>query len=289
MIGDRIEAFGLLRIDGRRISLIQAKVTHLGKAPLPPVFSISGTELANGIGDSLLVRLEAQVETVRDLPGWTAVVLVDGVVRFEVYVPGSPGQNEFDRLETGSRVAVIGVPINVRPDGKPWVGPSLFLHSAKSLTLLEPPPHDHLANSEPPWWSTTRVAYLCGGFLAVTLFGCGWLFVLRHQIQKATGEVKRQYEEKAKLERQLREAAKLEAVGRLAGGIAHDFNNLLTVINGCAELLADETSHDGGRSSALTADIRRAGERAAALTGQLLTFSRKREVLISQSILTVRL
>ena len=93
--------------------------------------------------------------------------------------------------------------------------------------------------------------------------------------------MKRQYEEKAKLERQLRQASKLEAVGRLAGGIAHDFNNLLTVINGCAELLAEETAQEGGRVTALTEDIRKAGERAASLTGQLLTFSRKRDILIT--------
>ena len=80
---------------------------------------------------------------------------------------------------------------------------------------------------------------------------------------------------------QLRQASKLEAVGRLAGGIAHDFNNLLTVINGCAELLAEESARDGGKLSNLTEDIRRAGERAASLTGQLLTFSRKRDIQIS--------
>jgi signal transduction histidine kinase/CheY-like chemotaxis protein len=117
--------------------------------------------------------------------------------------------------------------------------------------------------------------------MAVTLFGSGWLIVLRHQVRKAAGVVKQQYEEKARLEVQLRQAAKLEAVGRLAGGIAHDFNNLLTVINGCAEILEDETSQEGGHINELAADIREAGERAASLTGQLLTFSRKREVPIS--------
>jgi PAS domain S-box-containing protein len=75
-----------------------------------------------------------------------------------------------------------------------------------------------------------------------------------------------------RLEAELRQAQKMEAIGRLAGGVAHDFNNLLTVINGNAEVLrarlpAEETM--------FADEIARAGEHAAALTGQLLSFSRK--------------
>lgn len=275
-IGVRVEAYGLLRVEGRQISLTQSKAIILGTSPLPPAFPIDSAELATGMKNTLRVSLEARVEAIRATPGWTAVVLVDGSVRFEAYIPGAPEQNNIDGLEPGSRVSVVGVATDTNPDGKPAIGPGLFLPTAESLTLLEAPTPPTLH-----WWNSTRVAYLCGGFLAVTLFGSGWLVLLRHQVRKAAEEVKQQYEEKAKLERQLRQAAKLEAVGRLAGGIAHDFNNLLTVINGCAELLTDETSPVGGRLSQLVEDIRQAGERAAALTGQLLTFSRKREVRVS--------
>lgn len=76
------------------------------------------------------------------------------------------------------------------------------------------------------------------------------------------------------LEEQFRHAQKLEAVGQLAGGIAHDFNNLLTVILSCGELLLLTP----GRSSEdrrLINDIVASGERAAELTRQLLTFSRR--------------
>ncbi len=77
-----------------------------------------------------------------------------------------------------------------------------------------------------------------------------------------------------KLEEQFRQAQKLESVGRLAGGVAHDFNNLLTVINGYSSLLISRLP-DGDASLKQLKEIRKAGERAAELTKQLLTFSRK--------------
>ena len=73
-------------------------------------------------------------------------------------------------------------------------------------------------------------------------------------------------------EEQLRHSQKLEAVGRLAGGIAHDFNNLLTAIIGYSELIEKRNGGDTREHAQL---IRKAGEQAAALTRQLLAFSRK--------------
>jgi two-component system, cell cycle sensor histidine kinase and response regulator CckA len=75
------------------------------------------------------------------------------------------------------------------------------------------------------------------------------------------------------LETQLRQAQKMEAVGRLAGGIAHDFNNLLTAISGYSEFLIDGL--DDARLRRHADEIRKAAARAAALTGQLLAFSRR--------------
>jgi PAS domain S-box-containing protein len=79
------------------------------------------------------------------------------------------------------------------------------------------------------------------------------------------------------LQEQLDQARRLESVGQLAGGIAHDFNNILGVIMNYAEFVGDELEEDS-QARQDVAEIRRAAERAAALTRQLLIFSRREVV-----------
>jgi two-component system, cell cycle sensor histidine kinase and response regulator CckA len=80
--------------------------------------------------------------------------------------------------------------------------------------------------------------------------------------------------ERKRLEAQLLHAQKLEAVGQLAGGVAHDFNNLLTTIKGNIGLLREDLDAARIRGEELD-EIEKAADRAASLTRQLLTFSRK--------------
>ncbi len=80
--------------------------------------------------------------------------------------------------------------------------------------------------------------------------------------------------ERLNLEAQLRQSQKMESVGQLAGGIAHDFNNLLTVINGHTGILLASDQADAQTAERLR-EISEATQRAADLTRQLLTFSRK--------------
>ncbi|MBX7170242.1 MAG: PAS domain S-box protein [Pyrinomonadaceae bacterium] len=109
-----------------------------------------------------------------------------------------------------------------------------------------------------------------------TSFTKGDYEFLRLMAQWVNAELTRQNAEEALRlsEEQLLQSQKLESVGRLAGGIAHDFNNMLTAINGYSDLTLNQIGkNDRFRHNIV--EIKKAGERSAALTQQLLAFSRK--------------
>ncbi len=94
------------------------------------------------------------------------------------------------------------------------------------------------------------------------------------ELARANEALKAEIEQSRRFEEQFRRAQKMEAFGQLAGGVAHDFNNLLTAINGFSEMMLSGMIPVENHADYLR-EIRKAGERAATLTRQLLAFSRK--------------
>jgi two-component system, cell cycle sensor histidine kinase and response regulator CckA len=101
---------------------------------------------------------------------------------------------------------------------------------------------------------------------------CGFVHVCRNISQRKQAEL-----EKEQLQERLNQAQKMESVGRLAGGVAHDFNNMLSVILGHTELAMGDAESDQPLYTHLL-EIRKAAERSADLTRQLLAFARKQTV-----------
>jgi PAS domain S-box-containing protein len=137
----------------------------------------------------------------------------------------------------------------------------------------------HLRGETPAWQSEQRIRDGRGEWR--------WILTRGRVVERdASGRAHRavgthtDIASRRQLEEQLRQAQKMEAVGQLAGGIAHDFNNLLTAVIGHAALLTGKLSEsDPAHTHAV--EIRKAADRAAQLTQQLLAFSRK-QLLVPQ-------
>jgi PAS domain S-box-containing protein len=118
----------------------------------------------------------------------------------------------------------------------------------------------------PPFELRKDGSYVVGEFTVTPQFRAG-------KVVSVLG-IGRDVTERRRLEEQFRQSQKMEAVGRLAGGVAHDFNNILTAILGYSEILLSRGQLDE-LTSRRVGEIHRSAQRAAALTRQLLAFSRK--------------
>ena len=99
-------------------------------------------------------------------------------------------------------------------------------------------------------------------------------YVYQNGVAVGVQGIARDVTERRNLEEQLRQSQKMEAIGQLAGGVAHDFNNLLTAINGYSSLALQRVDDDSSIKPYLE-EVKKAGDRAANLTRQLLAFGRK--------------
>ncbi len=154
-----------------------------------------------------------------------------------------------------------------------WTGEELAARSWRDI-VMESDQHAaslaiaDLAAGRPVHDLNTRCRHREGGFRTLSWSMFPFLeddiiFITAHDMTR-----------REQLQTQLRQAQKMEAVGQLAGGVAHDFNNLLQVISGYSQMALDDLPDDHP-AHRLVREIGRAGDRAATLVGQLLTFSRQ--------------
>jgi two-component system cell cycle sensor histidine kinase/response regulator CckA len=159
---------------------------------------------------------------------------------------------------------IVGVP------REELIGRHLRDFEKKGSELENSEAYDRMLVSDDAVSAPVKIATLDGSSLVME-FSQSVIEVAGESLVLAIG---RDVTEHRRLEEQLRQSQKLEVIGQLAGGVAHDFNNILTAILGFCELLLMDLGPDhAGRTDVF--EIKSAGERAAALTRQLLAFSRK--------------
>jgi len=164
---------------------------------------------------------------------------------------------------------LLGVPVDAQPQT-----------IERFLSLIDPSDRDHVAAAIAHMASGSDADVVEQFRILPPLGPRRWAETHGRLIRNAEGQPERiigvalDITERRNTEWQLQQSLKMEAIGRLAGGIAHDFNNQLTAILGFCDVLARHQGLDEAGRSDLD-EIRNAGERAAALTRQLLAFGRR--------------
>lgn len=219
--------------------------------------------LAESLGsrelEGRLITVEGFLESRRTSAGELELELMAGRSRFSAFLKAPSSQNAFPDLRPGALLRLTGVSAGVVPNANVPGSAKLWLRGGSDIAIVR----------AAPWWDLRRALYTAATVSLLLLVVLAWVAWLHHNlvVQMAI---------RTKLEEQLLHAQKLESLGRLAGGVAHDFNNYLTVVLGYSSLLMDDF-HEGMIGKQLST-IREVALKAAALTRQLLAFSRKQEL-----------
>ncbi len=282
-VGQKVTVNGFLNIEPTRVLLENATVMKTEPGAMPAPLS-AAMPLFSKKTFGRLIQVDGVVEKTDSRDDAFIVNLHNGPDRFQAVLRFQPTPAAFRDIEPQATVRVTGVAYAFREGLDAAETPVILLRSESDLEVLAPPP----AVPVPSWWTTQRVTTLlagCGGLLAL---GGLWVWLLRRQVRKQTELITAHFQRETQLNDSLRQAGKLEAVGRLAGGIAHDFNNLLTIIIGNSEL-ATRALRPGDPARELVTTVCDAAEKAAAMTRQLLTFSRQGPVNLEPTDLNAAL
>ena len=257
-IGAEATAEGVVFGDAGSLQLEQVRwVSHAPGTAEPPT-PVVAQSMLTGETDGLLVSVEAYVEGRRTSGGELQLGVQAGRTRFSAYLEAPGSADMFPDVRPGALLRLTGISESQLEPGalQPRLG-ALRMRVPEDIAVVRPA----------PWWDLQRALYAASTLTLLLVGALGVAVHLRRGLAK-------QVELRLRLEEQLLHAQRLESIGRLAGGVAHDFNNYLTVILGYASMLESRFVEDKDACEQL-AGISAVGEKAAALTRQLLAFSRK--------------
>jgi len=267
-IGDTVEALGFFDWARAKVSLSNAVLrVKSSDTAAPEPLAVAAEGLNSGIHDGRLVRIEGFLREQTQSFGDRILFLESGRTVFKAVLEQPQDFPGLDRLRSGALVRLTGICDMIWDETQSPATPS-------EIRIRLRDPEDILVLKDGPFWTLSRSMALMSVLLVVLLGATLTLVLLQRRLKARSVQLQTEMDGRVTLEDQLRQSQKLEGVGRLAGGVAHDFNNLLTVINGYCEMLVSEL--EGQKDlQGCAQEIRKAGERAASLTKQLLAFSRK--------------
>ncbi|HYK88659.1 MAG TPA: ATP-binding protein [Acidobacteriota bacterium] len=262
--GDIVEAVGFPEVGDYTPVLRDAIYRRTGTGPDPAAQRVLPDRAVKGAYDTELVEIEGRLLNKAHVLGERVFVLQSGYLTFDAHLEERERDRRIDSIPEGSLLRLKGI-CSVQADE---------LRRPKSFRILLRGAADVVILQRPSWWTLQYTLTTIGILLAAVVSVLAWVFVLNRRVRKQTAIIGQRLEREAALEHQLQQVQKMEAIGCLAGGIAHDFNNLLTAIQGYSELILSQlTPHDPILEE--VREITKAGERASALTRQLLAFSRR--------------
>ncbi|MBO6940262.1 MAG: PAS domain S-box protein [Deltaproteobacteria bacterium] len=241
------------RKNGERFPVVVSPNVVRGDDPAATYFFATVKDLSEiAHAREAVAESEARYRALADSTPYGIAVHVNGIVR---YVNAAA-----EAILGATAEELVGQPITrfVHPDDQPQV-------SARVRALS-----DQLPKTT---WARERFQRLDGSVLHVEVAGAR----VRFEDQPAVQVAFRDVTENLERERAEAEANRLEAIGRLAGGVAHDFNNLLTVVLGATSFVLDHPELPADARDDLKATVQ-AARHGAALTSQLLAFSRQQSL-----------
>ena len=251
--GARVEVVGFLELGGPSPVLRAAAARATGFAPLPEPVMPPSDHLLDPGWDARLVQLEARLHSLRSEMDQMVLEVQTGPQMYSVRLPTN-SKTRLD-LPVGSRLRMTGIYAGVggsRNSGRDNEDFDLLLNSPQDIVVLE----------RPSWWTMSRLLGAIVVLTTVLLMAGGWVYFLRHQVERRTQELRVEIQERKDLEVERERIHKeLLAVSRLAGmaevatGVLHNVGNVLNSMNVSATLVGEKIRHSKVGSVARVAGL----------------------------------